>query len=244
MIDFLISNIDICRKRTEIKTEYGSIEKNERNHMKSHNAHVPIQDKTKAERYNRSNSLDKQANMLNKIRMNNGDKSKRFDIQVLRNIRFFGLCMAILFYNIAFQSAMIFLPALSETVGIGYFEAFPVVVVGICDGLGRIISGFFFDLQCIVPLRIYIYNFGLFALGVLTLIIPFVKTVVQLGVACAVFGLFLGNGVSQQSVIIIDIIGEHKLSNGFGILLFFQGIGTFVGPPISGMRFLTYRQNY
>ncbi|VDI09431.1 MFS transporter, MCP family, solute carrier family 16 (monocarboxylic acid transporters), member 14 [Mytilus galloprovincialis] len=157
------------------------------------------------------------------------------DFSLLRNNRFSSLCAAVVLFNVSYQSSMIFLPALSEKLGIDEFESFPVVVVGICDGLGRIISGFLFDRKCIKPIRCYIYNAALFCLGVTTMFIPLVRNTTQFGIVCAILGLFLGNGVSQQSVVIVDILGEENLSCGFGILILFQGIGTFIGPPLSGL---------
>lgn len=79
------------------------------------------------------------------------NNANMFKCSLLRNIRFNGFCVAILLFNFAFQSTMIFLPTFSATVGIKHFEAFPVVVTGIFDGLGRIISGFLFDRKCIQP---------------------------------------------------------------------------------------------
>ncbi|XP_076076124.1 monocarboxylate transporter 14-like [Mytilus galloprovincialis] len=157
------------------------------------------------------------------------------DFSLLRNNRFSSLCAAVVLFNVSYQSSMIFLPALSVKLGIDEFESFPVVVVGICDGLGRIISGFLFDRKCIKPIRCYIYNAALFCLGVTTMFIPLVRNTTQFGIVCAILGLFLGNGVSQQSVVIVDILGEENLSCGFGILILFQGIGTFIGPPLSGL---------
>ncbi|XP_052069860.1 monocarboxylate transporter 14-like [Mytilus californianus] len=157
------------------------------------------------------------------------------DFSLLKNNRFSSLCAAVVLFNVSYQSSMIFLPALSVKIGIDEFESFPVVVVGICDGLGRIISGFLFDRKCILPIRCYIYNAALFCLGVTTMFIPLVTDTTQFGIVCAILGLFLGNGVSQQSVVIVDILGEENLSCGFGILILFQGIGTFIGPPLSGL---------
>lgn len=163
------------------------------------------------------------------------NNTNMFKCSLLRNIRFNGFCIAILLFNFAFQSAMIFLPTFSAKFGIEHFEAFPVVIIGIFDGLGRIISGFLFDRKCIKPYRCLIYNASLCCLGFVSITFPYIKDVIQLGSVCAVYGLFLGTGISQQSVIIIDILGADNLSYGFGILLLYQGIGTFVGPPLSGL---------
>lgn len=36
------------------------------------------------------------------------------------------------------------------------------------------------------------------------------------------------------SVVLVDLVGVDRLTNAFGLLLFIQGIATFVGPPLAG----------
>lgn len=49
--------------------------------------------------------------------------------------------------------------------------------------------------------------------------------------------LFVGALVGLTSVILVDLLGIDKLTNAFGLLLLFQGIGSFIGPPIAGSMF-------
>lgn len=49
--------------------------------------------------------------------------------------------------------------------------------------------------------------------------------------------LFVGALVGLTSVILVDLLGIERLTNAFGLLLLFQGIGSFIGPPIAGFMF-------
>lgn len=60
-----------------------------------------------------------------------------------------------------------------------------------------------------------------------------------LSIYSAVFGFTIGAYVGLTSVILVDLLGLEKLTNAFGILLLFQGIASFTGPPIAGM-FIDY----
>ena len=51
----------------------------------------------------------------------------------------------------------------------------------------------------------------------------------------SVFGYTIGAYVGLTSVILVDLLGLDRLTNAFGLLLLFQGIASFLGPPIAGM---------
>lgn len=55
-----------------------------------------------------------------------------------------------------------------------------------------------------------------------------------LAIYSATFGFTIGAYVGLTSVILVDLLGLAKLTNAFGLLLLFQGIASFVGPPIVG----------
>lgn len=55
-----------------------------------------------------------------------------------------------------------------------------------------------------------------------------------MGIFAAVFGCTIGAYVGLTSVILVDLLGLDKLTNAFGILLLFQGLASFAGPPIAG----------
>lgn len=55
-----------------------------------------------------------------------------------------------------------------------------------------------------------------------------------LAIYAIVFGFTIGAYVGLTSVILVDLLGLEKLTNAFGLLLLFQGIASFIGPPIVG----------
>ena len=48
--------------------------------------------------------------------------------------------------------------------------------------------------------------------------------------------LLISSGVyvSLTSVVLVDLLGLELLTNSFGLLLLFQGLATFIGPPLAG----------
>jgi len=41
--------------------------------------------------------------------------------------------------------------------------------------------------------------------------------------------------VCLTPIVLVDLLGLEKLSNAFGLILFFQGIGAVAGPPFAGL---------
>lgn len=164
-------------------------------------------------------------------------KQKRtlFEFSLLKDLRFCCFCAAILLFTVAFQAAYVFIPAYATSNGIEERKAtYLIAITGFFDGCGRIVSGTVLDLEKVRPYRIFIYNFNMFIVGAVSFVVPYLHTFNSLAVCCAIYGLLVGTYISQKSVIIVDILGVKKLVNSFGILIFFQGIGIFVGPPIAG----------
>lgn len=162
-------------------------------------------------------------------------KAKLLELSLLLDVRFAAFCVAILLYTVAFQSAFVFIPPYAKSKGMSDMHAsYAVSIAGLFDGIGRIVAGLVLDLERVRQYRIYIYNFNMFLVGFVSFVVPQLDTFVELSVVCAVYGLLVGTYISQKSVIIVDMLGVKKLVNSFGLLICFQGIGMFIGPPLAG----------
>lgn len=59
----------------------------------------------------------------------------------------------------------------------------------------------------------------------------------MLAIYAATFGFTIGAYVALRTVILVDLLGLEKLNNAFGLLMLFEGIATFIGPPIVGFLY-------
>ena len=48
--------------------------------------------------------------------------------------------------------------------------------------------------------------------------------------------LFAAVFVSLRSILMVDLLGATDLSNEFGLVIMFQGLSAFAGPPFAGIR--------
>lgn len=95
--------------------------------------------------------------------------------------------------------------------------------------------------HCVLSTKIIDLFINLFSIA--SAVSAFCDDFETLAVYSMVFGLSIGAIVGLTSVILVDLLGIDKLTNAFGLLLLFQGIGSFIGPPIAGCMF-DYTQSY
>lgn len=162
-------------------------------------------------------------------------KRKIFHFYLLKNSAFLLFCISIMVFTAAFKSSLTFTAALIISKGYNDTEAaFILSILGIFDTLGRLITGLVFDMQRLRPMRPMFYNLILFILAAIAIGLPSINNYVSLCITIAFYGMLCGAYVSQKAIIIVDILGAENMASSFGILVLFQGIGSAVGPPLSG----------
>jgi len=110
--------------------------------------------------------------------------------------------------------------------------AFLISIVGICNTLCRILSGYVTDLPGVNSLVVTTLALGLG--GIAPLAMPFCYSYASFVVVCVMFGSFLSAWCAVTSPAIVDICGIDLLTSGFGSLTFVRGFAALVGPPIAG----------
>ncbi|VDM92411.1 unnamed protein product, partial [Onchocerca ochengi] len=167
---------------------------------------------------------------------------KMTDISLLANPVFLIYAISNLLTSIAFNSPLVFLPPHATNVGLTSSQTANVIsAFGFMNTIGRILVGIISDrkLPCkygknTARNRLWIYISSLSICGLLTAGVFFCDSYITLATYSGLFGLMLSSYVCLTSVLLVDLIGIEKLTNAFGLILLFQGIGTIVGPPISG----------
>lgn len=165
-----------------------------------------------------------------------GGRSRRvFHFYLLKNWSFLMYCISIGLFTMSFKAAFTFIPALVKSKGVPQSEAALVLsITGVLDTIGRIAAGALFDLPRLRKIRPFLYNAVMFAVAGVAFVLPSLETFPSFCAVCGVYGMLTGAYVSQKSVITVDILGVAHVASSFGILIFFQGLGTLLGPPLSG----------
>ena len=200
---------------------------------------------TDAESFKTSNGETQQKSSIRKIvdriktsvkqtsSSNNETKQKWISFSILKDIRFLTLCFATFLFSV--PSSGVFLAALAGERGLSDLEsAYLLSITAGCDTFIRVASGFVLDLKQVQPYRPLIFNITSFLQGILFFLLPMAETFWQFACLCGFRGLLFGLKAAQRSVVLLDILGVQNLPSSFAYLLTVQGIGTLVGPPVSG----------
>uniref|UniRef100_A0A914ZSZ6 Major facilitator superfamily (MFS) profile domain-containing protein n=1 Tax=Parascaris univalens TaxID=6257 RepID=A0A914ZSZ6_PARUN len=167
---------------------------------------------------------------------------KMTDLTLLLDPIFLLFAISNLLTSVAFNSPLVFLPVHAERLGCTPIQAARVIsIFGIFNTVGRILFGLVSDRQFPTKYgkdtarnRLWIYNISLSICGILTMLVFVCKDFFALAAYSGLFGLTLSSYVCLTSVLLVDLLGLERLTNAFGLLLLFQGIGTIFGPPTAG----------
>ncbi|XP_053963995.1 monocarboxylate transporter 10 [Anastrepha ludens] len=112
-------------------------------------------------------------------------------------------------------------------------ENLPVMCIGVTSGIGRLIFGIMADLPRVN--RIYLQQFALTCIGVVTLLLPLTSSYSMLIVFSLVMGLFDGCFISLLGPIAYEICGPSGATQAIGFLLGLSSFPLTIGPPIAGL---------
>ncbi|XP_052104355.1 monocarboxylate transporter 12-like isoform X2 [Mytilus californianus] len=159
--------------------------------------------------------------------------SKHFDFGLLTNPAFTIFVVSNYFTALGFNTPYVYLPDRAEEKGMNQFDsAFLLSIIGISNTFGRIIFGWIADRKCVN--RLLLYGISLVICGTANVLNPLNDSKVYLMMYSSVYGMFIGVFVSLNTVILVDLLGSERLDKALGLLMMFQGIGCFLGPPICG----------
>lgn len=107
-----------------------------------------------------------------------------------------------------------------------------VSIVGIIHTIGNIVFGFLGDLKRVN--RSSLYSASMWVTGLGLAMVPLSRDYLSFAAFDAIYGFFVAASEALSCVLVADILGISKVSDGYGILMFLQGIANLVGPPFAG----------
>ncbi|XP_076457911.1 uncharacterized protein LOC143291736 [Babylonia areolata] len=168
------------------------------------------------------------------------------DLSLLKDTGFLLICFGNILAFLGFYVPFVYCVDLAVSLGIDKSRAaFLISIIGITNTLGRVVTGWLADLRRINSLVITYVS--IFVCGLATALFPFCTSYPLLCAVASLFGLSVAAFISLSSILICDLLGLEKLTNGFGLMSLFRGMAAMAGPPLAGYVYdqtLSYDASY
>ncbi|CAG2229083.1 SLC16A9 [Mytilus edulis] len=206
----------------------------------------PLENNIMTEKEN-PESIDVTAKFIEKSTARNTDNESKESVSLARNIyknilRKFSMLKDINFLLFTCSLFIVYfwydLPynfTVDRMHGFGYSTkkgSYIVAVIGASHIVGNILFGFLGSKN--EKFRFYLYCGSLCIWGVNICAIPLFRDYIPNMILAGTFGLISACQEAIHAVIIIDILGEDKITDAYGLLMFFEGIANLTGPPFAG----------
>ncbi|XP_047987809.1 monocarboxylate transporter 12-like [Leguminivora glycinivorella] len=157
--------------------------------------------------------------------------SKMLDVTLLVDPIFVLFSVSNILTNIGFYIPYVYTVIMSSKLGVENPERL-ISIMGATTLIGRIVLGFVSDKPWVN--RLVVYNVCLATAGISMAFAAACTEFWGLAMYAATYGFTSGAYVGLTSVVLVDLFGMEKLTNAFGLLLFFQGIASLFGAPLAG----------
>ncbi|XP_070559163.1 monocarboxylate transporter 12-like [Ptychodera flava] len=149
---------------------------------------------------------------------------------------FVGLTLSFFFVGIGYNASLVYLVSRAMEYGISPSDAAVLAsVVGIFNIIGQLGHAWFVQMKFVTGSQAYYGSLGI--CGITSFLSVWMTSHVTYGVYCAILGLCSGVFMTVIVVVCKEYVGEEKLSDAIGLALPPYGVGSLIGPPLSGWLF-------
>ena len=160
---------------------------------------------------------------------------RTLDVSLWSDLRFSLFALSQTMFAMSFSPVFMFAPAVSKNIGLSEKQAaFVLSALSLGDFIGRLVSGFFFDLPLVRRQLHRLFSASMLFVAFAILAWPFVTSFTVAIFNATVFGFFMGVVTCQKTSMLCELLGADRLSSSLGMLVSAQGVGVLVGPFLSG----------
>ncbi|GBM41195.1 Monocarboxylate transporter 14 [Araneus ventricosus] len=105
-------------------------------------------------------------------------------------------------------------------------------IMGVANTVGKVVFGFWVDKTSINVLTLY--SVCLLLNGISMMMTSLIADYYLMALYSLVFGATWGGSLSLSSIVLVKLLGMHRLNNAYGLFLLFTGIATSTGVPMTG----------
>ncbi|CAH1104586.1 unnamed protein product [Psylliodes chrysocephalus] len=165
---------------------------------------------------------------------NTSNDNLLIDLDLLKDRNFLLFGLGNIFAMISFYIPLIYMVDYAKTKNIQAGQAsFLISVIGIVNTVARIIFGYIVNFPMIDS--VFVNNIFLIIGAVSVGLMPYCQSYIAYIFSSFFFGLSIAAYSALTPIILVDLLGIGKLTNGFGIIQLFRGIATLLGAPMAGV---------
>ena len=158
-----------------------------------------------------------------------------FNVSLLRNTKFIIFLANNVLWNIGSLILVVVVAdyALQQDISKQH-SSYLVSALCLSSLLGRVLIAFIAG--CSRCNRFVLFIISTAITGVVITLYPFFHSYVGLMVLSITYGIFFGVQLGLLAVITVELFGIERLTSAYGYLMFGNGTGALMGPPIAGMK--------
>ena len=162
-------------------------------------------------------------------------KSLSQKLKLLLNLGFLIHAFTMMSIPFPLQATVNYLPSWATEQGLSQQQtASLIMLTGVTDIIGRITSGLVIDHRLVIHRRHIVYKWLCIVFGLTTVAFCFSSSLVSFVIISLLWGLFEAGCHGQRITVVSDFVSPHQMADAVGVLIFFQGVGNFIAPLVSG----------
>ncbi|XP_013386021.1 monocarboxylate transporter 12 [Lingula anatina] len=160
-------------------------------------------------------------------------KPKILDLGIFVNFNYVALTANIFLFCLGMSVVLVHLPHVADTLSFSHDQsALLISIIGITNTIGRTLSGVVGNLHFVNVTLLYGLSYVI--AGLATLFYPASSHYAIMVICSIIYGLFTAPFGSLLPDVLVRIVGKHRMTAGYGMLMVLGGIGTILGAPVAG----------
>lgn len=156
-----------------------------------------------------------------------------FNLSLLRDLKFIIFLFNNILWNIGSLILLVICTDFAYKLGMPKDRgAVLISTVGLCSLIGRVLVAFLANHKQCNRFMVFIASTAIS--GVAIGLYPVGKTLEVLIFFSAWYGLFFGTQLGVLAVVTAELFGVERLTSAYGYLMFGNGAGAMLGPPLAG----------
>ena len=159
---------------------------------------------------------------------------KLFNISLLRDSKFIIFLANNVLWNIGSLILVIVVADYALQQGVGkQHSSYLVSALCLSSLIGRVLIAFIAGCSGCNRFALFIISTAI--TGVVVMLHPVINSYMGLLVLSVSYGIFFGMQLGLLAVITVELFGIERLTSAYGYLMFGNGTGALIGPPLAGM---------